>query len=141
MDKAKTDQENGGKPLKRKYKHSLHAKGLALLLPSLMLLQAGCTAVPDGRDPLQMSSSYSRSLDSAAGYDAVRGQYWREFGDDALNKLVEEALKDNPNLERVRQRLLQAEAVAKKAVRIYTPLSPSRAVAIWGVERRQAVVI
>jgi NodT family efflux transporter outer membrane factor (OMF) lipoprotein len=101
--------------LKRKYKHSLHAKGLALLLPSLMLLQAGCTAVPDGRDPLQMSSSYSRSLDSAAGYDAVRGQYWREFGDDALNKLVEEALKDNPNLERVRQRLLQAEAVAKKS--------------------------
>ncbi|TNE29137.1 MAG: hypothetical protein EP349_06890, partial [Alphaproteobacteria bacterium] len=89
--------------------------GLALLLPALLLMQTGCTAVPDGRDPFLMSSAYSRSLDNAAGYDIVRGQYWREFGDEGLNKLVEEALQGNPNLERVRQRLLQAEAVVKKS--------------------------
>jgi len=91
-------------------------KGFAILLLSCMtLVQAGCTAVPDGRNPLDVSGTYSRSLDAAAGYDIVRGQYWREFGDENLNNLVEDALRDNPGLERVRQRLLQATAVAKKS--------------------------
>lgn len=96
-------------------------KAALLLLSCLALAQTGCTAVPDARSPLSVSAAYSRSLDGAAENAAVRGPYWREFGDDHLNALVEDALRDNPNLERVRQRLLQAEAAAKKSGAVLYP--------------------
>lgn len=41
--------------------------------------------------------------------------WWRMFGDEALNTLMEDAMRENPSLEQAAQRVIQARAVADSA--------------------------
>lgn len=43
---------------------------------------------------------------------ALSGTWWREFGDEQLNQLIEEALVSNPSLKVVQARLARAQATA-----------------------------
>ena len=46
---------------------------------------------------------------------AVDAQWWRGFGDETLNGLVEQALQDSPNLRLAQARLARAQAVTESA--------------------------
>jgi len=78
----------------------------------LALLVQGCASAPDERSRVAPSAAYARIMAAEAEYG---GKYWEEFGDESLTALIAGALKDNPGLERTRQRLLQAEAVARRS--------------------------
>ena len=45
----------------------------------------------------------------------VRPEWWRDFGDEGLNRLMAQALADNPNLKLARARLARAQAATQLA--------------------------
>lgn len=52
---------------------------------------------------------------SATGAEPLSAKWWQSFGDEDLNSLIGEALADNFDLRVVWDRLVQAEAIARKA--------------------------
>ncbi len=90
------------------------------LLPvaSLLALVAGCSHpvaefdLP-GDTPETFSSNGPAPTGSAAT-EIVPAHWWRAFGDDALDRLIEQALASNFNLQTAWDRLVQAQAAADK---------------------------
>ncbi|KZE83685.1 efflux transporter outer membrane subunit [Chromobacterium subtsugae] len=87
------------------------------LLAALALL-GGCAAVPDMGPapqikPLQPYQN-TQSLPSEQGQWAA-GQWWRKYGDAQLNKLMDEALSQAPDLAAARARVERAEGLAQQA--------------------------
>src|SRR5262249_28154569 len=85
--------------------------GIVLFVPALLAF-AGCMVGPDFRQPKAMVSAYwleSRdawvSTDSATYRDCVRA-----FNDPVLDRLVEQAYRDNLTLQGAGVRVLQARA-------------------------------
>ena len=70
---------------------------------------------------------------------ALRGEWWKLFGDEGLNQLQEEALRANQNLQAAAARLTQARALQREARAAFfpawTPPSAPRASALGGVAR------
>lgn len=62
-------------------------------------------------DPVAMPDRFVESLDGT-GLQQDFGRWWERFGDNRLNSLVDEALKNNHDLEKAFARLRQAEAQA-----------------------------
>jgi multidrug efflux system outer membrane protein len=82
------------------------------LAASMVALAAGCATV--GKDfsaPQGVAATGYRHQDPAKADQArLPSQWWTVFGDDTLNKLEQQAMRDNPSIKASAQRLLQAQA-------------------------------
>lgn len=89
---------------------------LSALLAAGLVAAGGCAHIPDlGAAPAlrpveQMESAKSFSAPAAA-WPADR--WWQAYGDPQLDALIEEALRDSPDLERAQARLRQAGAAVQ----------------------------
>jgi len=89
------------------------------LLAAILSLSNGCAFMPeDGtRAKLLDMPSLNQTLNSDAQAENIvrkwpKAQWWQEFHNAELNRLIEIALKDSPSLHAAAARLTQAEAVA-----------------------------
>ena len=98
---------------------TLRAPRLMLAISAAILL-SGCVSPP--KDELQISQLNTQNLGLApAASPHVGDGWWKVFGDEQLNRLIDDALSNNPNLNEalVRVRGAQAQALAAGA-----PLRP-----------------
>jgi NodT family efflux transporter outer membrane factor (OMF) lipoprotein len=91
---------------------------ITVLAMGLSLLN-GCALMPEdgARAKLLETPSLKQTLGSDAKADKIvrewpRAQWWQEFHNAELNRLMDAALKDSPSLHAAAARLTQAEAVA-----------------------------
>ena len=89
------------------------------VLPAACLLYlAGCAQIPTFDKPVQvkpveqLGSSVSFTAQAAAWPD---DHWWRNYGDPQLDALIDEALRDSPNLAVAQARLRQAGAMTQVA--------------------------
>lgn len=105
-------------------------RGSALLATLLVL--AGCAVGPDYQRPAAATpAAYKEAAlpASEAGSwktaepseEALRGEWWKLFGDEGLNQLQEEALRANQNLQAAAARLTQARALQREARAAFFP--------------------
>ena len=104
-------------------------RGSALLATLLVL--AGCAVGPDTSGPRPPPAAYKEAAlpASEAGSwktaepaeQALRGEWWKLFGDEGLNQLQEEALRANQNLQAAAARLTQARALQREARAAFFP--------------------
>lgn len=93
---------------------------------------AGC-ADPSGIHPqARLRDAASLGLTPVADATApaasvVTGSWWRAFGDDTLNRLVDQALQDNPSLKVAQARLAAAQAGADVSAAALQPQVGARA--------------
>jgi NodT family efflux transporter outer membrane factor (OMF) lipoprotein len=85
---------------------------LAALAAALLL--AGCANMSGIETQAKLRDTASFQLDAGA-QASVPAQWWREFGDAQLDRLVAQALADNPNLRVAQARLARAQAVSEVA--------------------------
>ena len=87
------------------------ARGVSVAA-ALALLVGGCSTIgPDFVAPKPVEAAAYRHADTAAPDTArLPAAWWTVFGDAALNRLEERALRDNPGARAAAQRLLQAQA-------------------------------
>ena len=89
------------------------ARGCAIVMA---LALAGCANMSGIEPQSRLASSEAVGLGTNAGQPiAVPDQWWREFGDPQLDRLIGQALQDNPNLKLARARLARAQAVTEVA--------------------------
>ncbi len=96
---------------------SLASRGNGLTLFALFMVAAlglsACANLPDSPPQATLRNAYSLGLsadqEATAALDA---QWWREFGDAQLNRLIDEALLNNPSLKIVQTRLMRANVAA-----------------------------
>jgi NodT family efflux transporter outer membrane factor (OMF) lipoprotein len=82
----------------------------------MALALAGCANMSGIEPQSRLASSQAVGLGTNAGQPiAVPDQWWRDFGDPQLDRLVGQALQDNPNLKLARARLARAQAVTEVA--------------------------
>ncbi|MFU1949349.1 TolC family protein, partial [Bordetella avium] len=96
---------------------------LSALLAALLVL-AGCAVGPDYHQPAAATPArYKEAAPQEAGNwktaqpseAALRGEWWKIFGDTALNAMQEEALGANQSLKAAAARLAQARALQRDA--------------------------
>lgn len=95
---------------------------LSALLAALLVL-AGCAVGPDYHQPAATPARYKEAAPQEAGNwktaqpseAALRGEWWKIFGDTALNAMQEEALGANQSLKAAAARLAQARALQRDA--------------------------
>ncbi|WYX20899.1 efflux transporter outer membrane subunit [Achromobacter xylosoxidans] len=97
-------------------------RGSALL--AVLLVLAGCAVGPTYERPAAATpAAYKEAALPAAeagtwkpaqpSEEALRGEWWKVFGDEGLNQLQEEAHKANQNLQAAAARLTQARAATR----------------------------
>jgi NodT family efflux transporter outer membrane factor (OMF) lipoprotein len=82
------------------------------LLALAVVTLVGCASSGEGIVASKQMSPQQVGLDGAASTSLVVEKWWLALGDDQLNHLVEQALKDQPNMAAVRARLVRMQAVA-----------------------------
>ncbi len=89
-----------------------------VLVPLTCLFLTACIHLPDQdtSSPVQLPETFS-----IRGEARLASEWWRELEDDALNQLMQNALRSNLELNSVWQRLLQARAVATQAGAALSP--------------------
>ncbi len=94
--------------------HPIHGARLGALAAALLL--AGCANMSGIEPQSTLRTAPSVGL-VAGGAPSFRpaGDWWREFGDEQLDKLVAQALEGNPGLKVARARLARAQAVTEVA--------------------------
>jgi len=108
-----TDKTTG-----KQYRNRLPLLPLACFL-LILLLFSGCAGKNRGLQPAEpplvlpeaFTQSGSQILEPYWGHE----YWWHEFGDDNLRHLIDTALESNPNLKIYGERLIQAQALARKA--------------------------
>lgn len=80
----------------------------AMLVLSLCL--SACAHLPDSASSAQPRDAASLGLDTSIAGSTVAEQWWREFGDEQLNRLMVQALENNPSLRLAQARLARARA-------------------------------
>lgn len=99
-------------------------RGSALL--AVLLVLAGCAVGPTYERPAAAApAAYKEAALPAAeagtwtqaqpSEEALRGEWWKVFGDEGLNQLQDEAHKANQNLQAAAARLTQARALQREA--------------------------
>ena len=78
------------------------------------LLLAGCADLSGIEPRAKLRDPASLKLEAGA-QASVPTQWWRGFGDAQLDRLVDQALADNPNLRVAQARLARAQAVSEVA--------------------------
>jgi NodT family efflux transporter outer membrane factor (OMF) lipoprotein len=97
-------------------KHTVFRARLGALASALLL--AGCANMGGIEPQAKLSQAADVGLSApatAAATIPVSPQWWRDFGDEDLNRLVEQALQGNPNLRLAQARLARAQAVTEVA--------------------------
>lgn len=101
---------------------------LRSLLPVLVL--SACTVGPDYKRPevgvSKNNVSYTRADDKLTGVslrekEGVDTMWWHVYGNDDLNKLIDIALKNNPNIETAEANLKAAQANVRAQQGFYFP--------------------
>lgn len=85
-------------------------------LPAALLAAAlsGCAVGPDYRRPdIELPARFGAA--DAAAAPAVERGWWKLFGDDTLNRLIDRALVANASLQAAIARIEQADAVLREA--------------------------
>lgn len=82
-----------------------------VVLAGCFMLSA-CASVPDlPRKPtLEIPESFSSAADSAAARISLEAQWWRQFGDERLDALVDQVLTGNTDLAQAKARIDEAGA-------------------------------
>lgn len=93
-------------------------KAAALVL-SLGL--TACAHLPDTASTSRPRDAASLGLDTAQAGSAVAEPWWREFGDEQLNRLIAQALENNPSLKLAQARLARAQAFSEVAAAANRP--------------------
>lgn len=78
-----------------------------------LIAATGCaqkTSIPIDSQPVLLPQNFS-----ASGQSELQQIWWQELGDTHLQSLIENALINNQNIKVLEERLIQAEALAKKA--------------------------
>jgi NodT family efflux transporter outer membrane factor (OMF) lipoprotein len=86
-----------------------HSRMVLLLAFTVGL--AGCASAPTTPPQTQLVPAHF----SASGQVTAQRRWWRELHDPALDRLVAQALRDNPGLDAVEARLRQAREVWRQA--------------------------
>jgi NodT family efflux transporter outer membrane factor (OMF) lipoprotein len=82
----------------------------------MALALAGCANMSGIEPQSRLTSSEAVGLGTNAGQPiVVPDQWWRDFGDAQLDRLIAQALQDNPTLKLARARLARAQAVTEVA--------------------------
>lgn len=87
----------------------------ALLSLAAALAIAGCADMSGIATQAQLRDTASLGIAGNASAPVVSAQWWRDFGDEQLNRLVDQALAGNPNLRIAQARLARAQAVQEVA--------------------------
>ena len=95
-----------------------HRRGLSLLLAVSLSLAGGCAQIPRLDPPPAMKKV--DELGSSNSFSAPpvawpADGWWRAYGDPQLGALIEEALRDSPDLEMAKARLQAAAAAVQGA--------------------------
>ena len=90
----------------------------SILLAASLVAAGGCAQIPDlgpapTLKPVEQLESAKSFVAPAAAWPG--DHWWQAYGDPQLNTLVEEALRDSPNLELAQARLRQAGAAVQGA--------------------------
>lgn len=84
----------------------------ALIFSSSLIL-AACATSPDTGPQARLQDAATLGLPVQASLSvALPEAWWREFGDEQLNRLVEQALRSNPSLKIAQARIARAQAGA-----------------------------
>jgi NodT family efflux transporter outer membrane factor (OMF) lipoprotein len=95
-------------------KNTNNSRRLGALAAALLL--AGCANLSGIESQAGMRDAASAGLAPAkAAAFTPAAQWWRDFGDEQLNQLVDIALQGNPNLKIAQARLARAQAVTEVA--------------------------
>jgi outer membrane protein TolC len=81
----------------------------------ILLLLSGCAWLPEDSkraELLELSPQTQTFVSEKIIRAWAKRQWWRDFHNPELNRLIETALKENPSLHAATARLTQAEAVA-----------------------------
>lgn len=86
-------------------------KSIAMAVGAALVL-AGCGTVgSDFKAPANVAdAAFRHAPQGASGEANLPAQWWTVFGDDTLNRLEHQALRDSPTVKAAAQRLFQAEA-------------------------------
>ena len=89
----------------------MNIKMIAMAVSAAAVL-AGCGTVgSDFKAPANVQEqAFRHAPQGAAGEAQLPAQWWTVFGDDTLNRLEHQALRDSPTVKAAAQRLFQAEA-------------------------------
>ena len=87
----------------------MRVRALKLTALAAALAVAGCADMSGIATQAQLRQPASFKLDAGAPA-SVPAQWWRAFGDEQLDRLVEQALAGNPNLRIAQARLARAQA-------------------------------
>jgi NodT family efflux transporter outer membrane factor (OMF) lipoprotein len=79
------------------------------------VLLAGCADFKGIDSHSTMRSSESVGLQASAPVFVPSAEWWRDFGDENLNKLIAQALQGNPSLKLAEARLAKAQAATEGA--------------------------
>jgi NodT family efflux transporter outer membrane factor (OMF) lipoprotein len=90
-------------------KRHLHIFKTSALL--LVLSLGACANMPDVAPTSKPRDAASLGLDSKQVGTTVAEQWWREFGDEQLNRLITQALDSNPSLKLAQARIARAHAL------------------------------
>lgn len=89
----------------------------------VLLVFAGCRTRGAGTPPLdEVSPPGLAPAFSDTGEAPLAARWWTAFGDPVLDDLVDTALGDNPGLAALRERMVRAAALARRAA---SPLRPT----------------
>ncbi len=80
-----------------------------LILTVLIALLAGCSALKTEKPDLKVPDTYSNAPSGSEKTVSVR-EWWRDFQDERLNSLVEEALRKNHDIRLAVERVVEARA-------------------------------
>ena len=101
----------------------MHLLKLNIALIMLMLTLSGCMGLSSSgaRDQIELGKEYATRLetDQDANSDS---KWWLLFDDAELNMLIEHAFINNPDINQIKARLAQAQAITAKSA---APLLPS----------------
>jgi NodT family efflux transporter outer membrane factor (OMF) lipoprotein len=90
-------------------------KGARIGALAAAVLLAGCADFKGIESHSSMRSSESVGLQASAPAFVPAAEWWRDFGDENLNKLIAQALQGNPNLKIAEARLAKAQAATEGA--------------------------
>ncbi len=109
---------------------SLRGRRCAMLLASLLL--AGCASQGAERPTAQVVQPVRLGLATGPA-DFPRDDWWTQFNDPELSRLIAQALADNPTLQEAQARLRQAQAAVGVA---QSSLEPKLGVAVNSTRQR-----
>src|SRR5437764_12987981 len=88
-------------------------RGSVLLLSAVL---AGCAVGPNYVKPdSKVAPQFEGARDGAFSSADAQAKFWTQFGDDTLNRLVDEALQANHDLRMALGRLVEARAIRREA--------------------------